>query len=152
VDGAVAKTYPTSNGDKCASQYECDVVQSLIDRGLPYEYEPVKLEYETNIVKGLCKQCGAEGRDVVQRRTYTPDLRLPNGIIVEVKGKFTAPKRNLMRQLVKSNPDIDLRFIFMRDNFYGGRKGTRRRYTGWAHTQGCVAVVGTEIPAEWFNE
>ena len=106
----MAKTYLTSNGHKCRSRYERDIVQEAIDRGLAFEYEPFKLEYESAVAKGACKSCGATGRDVVQRRTYTPDLVLPNGIIVEIKGKFDASKRNLMRQLVRCNPDRDIRF------------------------------------------
>lgn len=158
----MAKTYLTSNGDKCRSRYERDIVQHAIDLGLPYAYESVVLEYETAIVKGTCKACGATGRDVVQRRTYTPDIVLPNGIVVEIKGKFDASKRNLMRQLVRCNPDVDIRFIFMRDNRFGQAK-TRKRYSDWARAQGvqCVEVpvdpktkriVPDNYPEHWWAE
>lgn len=160
----MARAYLTSAGDRCASKYERDIVQECIDRGLAYEYEPLKLEYETAVVRGACTSCGATGGNVVQRRTYTPDLLLPNGIIVEVKGKFDASKRNLMRQLVRCNPDRDIRFVFMRDNKFGGAK-TRKTYTDWARLAGVQAAV-VEVNrttkrikteqfasvAEWWNE
>lgn len=158
----MAKTYPTSNGDKCRSRYERDIVQHAIDLELPYEYEPITLGYQSSIVKGACTACGAAGRAVVQRRTYTPDLVLPNGIVVEIKGKFDASKRNLMRQLVRCNPDVDIRFIFMRDNRFGAAKN-RKRYSDWARALGvtCVEVpvdrktkqiITDNFPVSWWKE
>ena len=99
---------------------------------------------------------------MVQRRTYTPDLVLPNGVVVEVKGKFDASKRNLMRQLVRCNPGVDLRFIFMRDNKFGQAKN-RKRYSDWARAVGVPSVevpvdrktkqiITTNFPLDWWED
>ena len=51
-----------------------DKVGSQLDSlGVSYEYETLKIKYQVNEV-----------------RTYTPDFVLPNGIIVETKGRFVA--------------------------------------------------------------
>ena len=58
------------------SGLEKSVAADLKEREVAYEYETVKLPYE-----------------VKETRTYTPDFILPNGIIVETKGRFTTADR-----------------------------------------------------------
>lgn len=143
----MAKTYPSKAGDPCRSGYEQKIINHLIDVGLPYAYEAVQLTYTTKVTNGNCRVCEANGyqSDVYQLRKYTPDLLLPNGIIVEIKGKFTAQKRNHMRQLVKDNDHRDIRFIFMADNPFGGAK-PRKRYSDWARALGIQCAV---VPVNW---
>jgi hypothetical protein len=77
--------------------------------------------YTTLIRSGLCASCG--DRDVVQERTYTPDLCLvPAGVVgeaprryLEIKGYFPGPKRSLLRGFLKTGPRLDLRLILERD-------------------------------------
>ena len=44
--------------------------------------------------------------------TYKPDWVLPNGIILEAKGRFTAPDRAKHLHIKAQHPDLDIRFVF----------------------------------------
>jgi hypothetical protein len=85
------------------------------------EQEGDTFAYTTLIRGGLCASCG--DRDVVQERTYTPDLCLvPAGDVgearrryLEIKGYFPGPKRNLLRGFLKTGPRLDLRLLLERD-------------------------------------
>ena len=166
----MARSFPTKNGDKCDSDYERGIIDDLIERGIEYGYErrigedeKFKIAYATPVTNGHCEACGTNGRPVVQRRSYTPDIHLPSGVIVEVKGKFTPAKRTLMRHAVRCNPDLDIRFILMADTWLTKRKA--RRLSDWCRAQGIVYCVGDPrqnpgtkaygdggIPEEWIYE
>ena len=45
-------------------------------------------------------------------RTYTPDFELPNGIIIESKGRFVAADRKKHLLVQKQHPELDIRFVF----------------------------------------
>lgn len=164
----MAKSFPTQNRDRCASDYERGIIDDLIDRGVDYGYESAigssrkfRISYTTPIVRGECGSCGAKGAPVVQRRSYTPDIHLPSGVIVEVKGKFPPAKRTLMRYAIRCNADHDIRFIFMADTWM--TKAKKRRLSDWCRAQGIIYQVGDPrakpgtvaygsggIPQEWI--
>lgn len=81
---------------------------------------------------------------------YLPDFILPNGIIVEAKGWFTPSDRTKMLRVKKSNPQLDIRFVFQRNNTLGN--GSKTTYLAWARRHGFKAIVGEEIPSDWFEE
>ena len=81
---------------------------------------------------------------------YIPDFVLPNGIIVEAKGFFPSEDRTKMLRVKKANPEVDIRFVFQRDNKLDKRSKTT--YTQWAKRHGFLAVVGEDIPEAWFTE
>ncbi len=87
-----------------------------------------------------------------KNRTYLPDFRLPNGIIVEAKGKFDAPTREKMLLVIEQNPDQDIRILFMRDNKI--TKTSKTRYTDWCRKHGikCAVSEHGHIPREWIDE
>ena len=58
------------------SGLEASIQEQLLELNVPVKYEQVKIEWED-----------------LMYRTYTPDFILPNGIIVESKGRFTADDR-----------------------------------------------------------
>jgi hypothetical protein len=160
----MAKVFLTQNGDKCDSDYERAVVDDLIDRGISYEYETARFDYSTPVTKGHCEACGEQSKRVVQRRYRTLDITLPNGIVVEVKGKFPSPIRTLMRHIVRCNSGADIRMIFMRDNWLVA-KTKKRKYSDWCRTVGIPCAVGDPrenpgtiaygvggIPQEWIDE
>lgn len=45
-------------------------------------------------------------------RKYTPDFPLPNGIIVETKGRFTTEDRQKHKHIKAQHPELDIRFVF----------------------------------------
>lgn len=157
------KSYITQNGDDCDSDYERAIIDDLINRGIPYEYETARFSYETPVTNGHCTSCGAKRPAVVQRRYRTLDITLENGIVVEVKGKFTGSIRSLMRELIKQHQDADIRFMFMTDGWQNN-KTKKRTYTDWARAQGIKYAVGNPsknpgtkaygvggIPQEWVD-
>lgn len=116
---------------KFRSNFEKTVWEAMINEGEKADYEAVKLNYTISA-------------------TYTPDLRLPNGILVEIKGKLDAPTRRKMLAVKKANPKLDIRFVFMRAN-NPIRKGAKTRYWEWAEKAGFGWSEKT-VPKEWFSE
>ena len=55
------------------SGLEIKVKDYLVERNVRVKYEAIKIEWED-----------------LMYRTYTPDFVLPNGIIIETKGRFTS--------------------------------------------------------------
>lgn len=98
---------------------------------IKHEYEPYKLKY-------------------VLEANYIPDFVLPNGIHIEVKGYFPSQDRRKMKAVKKSNPDIDIRFWFQRDNWLTSTKKTK--YSTWAERNGFPWHVGEGIPVDWIKE
>lgn len=83
-------------------------------------------------------------------RTYTPDFLLPNGIIVETKGKLE-PKDRAKHLFIKlQHPELDIRFVFQRP---GDKinKGSPTTYAMWADKHG-IKWATRLTPVEWMNE
>lgn len=82
--------------------------------------------------------------------TYTPDFQLPNGIIIETKGRFVASDRKKHLLVKKQHPDLDIRFVFQNAK---GRinKGSKTTYADWCNKNGFIYAEKT-IPREWFSE
>lgn len=80
---------------------------------------------------------------------YTPDFVLPNGIIVECKGRLTVHDRTKHTLIKSQHPSLDIRFVFQYNNPI--TKGSKTRYTDWADKQGFKWAMHT-IPKEWYDE
>jgi hypothetical protein len=84
-------------------------------------------------------------------RTYTPDFVLPNGIIIETKGRFIASDRSKHLTIRKQYGDTyDIRFIFSNSKarLY---KGSKTTYAMWCDKHGFL-YADKEIPQEWLKE
>jgi len=84
-------------------------------------------------------------------RTYTPDFVMPNGVIVETKGRFVATDRRKHLEIKKQFGDLyDIRFVFTnsRSKLY---KGAKSSYADWCDKHGFLYADKT-IPEEWLNE
>lgn len=104
--------------------------KKALDKGYTLKYEPRSYSY-------------------IKTHRYTPDWELPNGIIVETKGKWTGVDRAMHKLIRAQHPELDIRFVFMRNNpLYRGAKST---YTDWCDKNGFKWAIGS-IPEEWFNE
>ena len=108
------------------------VAKELSESGIKYEYESMKIKY-----------------DVSETRTYTPDFILPNGIIVETKGRFVAADRK-KHLLIQKQFDYDIRFVFQnaRAKLFKGAKST---YSQWCDKHG-FRYANKTIPDEWLEE
>ena len=107
------------------------VSRELEEAGVKYEYETQKIKYR-----------------VEEDRTYTPDFTLPNGIIVETKGRFTTADRKKHLLIQKQYPKHDIRFVFQnsRAKLYKGAKTT---YAQWCDKHGFL-YADKSIPEEWL--
>ena len=110
------------------------VAEQLDQLGVSYTYEKVKLKY----IKPASSH------------VYTPDFQLPNGIIVETKGRFLAPDRQKHLLVKKHNPDLDIRFVFSNSNARIS-KASKTTYAMWCRKNGYKFADKT-IPEEWINE
>lgn len=83
-------------------------------------------------------------------RTYRPDFVLPNGIVVETKGRFTIEDRQKHLLIQQQYPDLDLRFVFSRSNA-PIRKGSTTTYAMWCEKYG-FKYNDVSIPLLWYEE
>jgi len=83
-------------------------------------------------------------------RTYTPDFLLPNGIIVETKGRFTAEDRKKHLEIQKQHPTLDIRFVFTNSRAKI-RKGSKTSYADWCSKNGFL-YADKDVPQEWLDE
>jgi hypothetical protein len=109
------------------------VAKELTNQGVSFGYEDQKVIYEVN-----------------ETRKYTPDFTLPNGIIIETKGRFTTYDRKKHLLIQKQHPSLDIRFVFSNPNsrLYKGSKST---YASWCDKYN-FKYAKKLIPKEWINE
>lgn len=127
-----AKSPPSLS--KMRSGFEKKVAKHLNERGVKYKYESERLKYTVPATP----------------RVYTPDFLLPNGILVEVKGKFDRDSRKKMALVIEQHPGLDIRLLFMRDNPIN--KGSKTKYSDWCEERSIkyhVSPLG-EVPDAWL--
>lgn len=135
-------------GSLHASTYEDNIIKDLEDRGVAYEYEPRSFKYTRPVHRGRCTVC--ESKSVVVERSYTPDIRLLlSDTWIEAKGKFTPENRGKMEDFLRGNPEIDLRFLFQRDNWI--TKNHKSKYSDWCKKLGVKYAIGIRVPDEWVE-
>ena len=114
------------------SGLEVAVAKELDDAGVPYEYETLTIPY------------------VGRPRTYKPDIILPNGIVIEIKGRFVSADRTKHRCIREQYPDIDIRFVFSNPNARIGKKSTTT-YAEWCE-RFDFHFSSKSIPQDWIDE
>lgn len=82
---------------------------------------------------------------------YLPDFRLANGIYIEAKGYLRPRDRTKMRKVKECNPDLDIRFVFMKASNKIGKGKNSETYGEWADRLG-FKWAEKDIPEEWINE
>ena len=124
------------NGLTLRSGLEQKVAKHLDSKKVKYEYETMVVAY--TVPESVHK--------------YTPDFILPNGIVIEVKGRFTAQDRKKMSLVIEQNPDLDIRLLFAVDNTLS--KSSKTTYSAWCERRGIVCHVSKDgtIPQEWLDE
>lgn len=110
------------------------VAEQLDNLGVEYTYEKLKVRYKRPATEHV----------------YTPDFQLPNGIIVETKGRFLPADRMKQIMIKKSNPNLDIRFIFSNSK-QRISKASKTTYGEWA-TKNGFKYADKLIPQEWIDE
>ncbi|MBK1871547.1 hypothetical protein [Taklimakanibacter albus] len=103
-------------------------------KGIKVAFESIKIPYTVPEIK----------------RRYTPDFPLPNGIIVETKGKLEPEDRAKHLFIKLQHPELDIRFVFQRptDPIY---KGSPTSYAQWCDKHGFKWATKL-IPEAWILE
>lgn len=81
---------------------------------------------------------------------YTPDFVLPNGIVVETKGRFVTEDRQKHIQVKSQHPDIDIRIVFSNSRSRISKK-SNTTYAMWCERVG-IKYADKAIPAAWIAE
>lgn len=117
------------------SGFEKKGAKYMKDLGVDFKYEARRIPYTVPS----------------KNRYYVPDFELPNGVIVEFKGKLDRDTREKMLLVVEQNPDLDIRLLFMRNNKLS--KQSKTRYSDWCekHNIKWAASDIGHIPEEWFE-
>lgn len=87
-----------------------------------------------------------------RKARYIPDFRLPNGVLVETKGRLTPEDRAKMLNVKRDNPQADIRFLFQRASQRITRSKNSMTYGEWADKHGFRWSAGDSIPEEWWND
>lgn len=95
-----------------------------------FEYEPIKVPYTLS-------------------KTYVPDFRLANGVLVEAKGQLRREDIAKLKAVREQHPQLDIRLLFQNAK-NKIRKGSKTTYGQWATKNGFKWAEGPQIPDEWF--
>lgn len=89
----------------------------------------------------------------ILEKRYLPDfvVHKKDGsvIYIESKGYFRPADRGKMLAIKRNHPELDIRFIFYRNDKI---KGSKNRYTDWCDRHKFPHHVGNNVPREWLNE
>ena len=132
---------------KYRSKLEERVCNNLRNRRIDFSYEPYQIQYTTEVKPAYCANCGHNV--ILKERNYTPDVVLGNGVVVEIKGKFTGEMRTKMLAVRRCNPDLDLRMLFPSDHLLTRKK--KQRYSDWCERNGFTYHVGEQVPSDWVE-
>lgn len=81
---------------------------------------------------------------------YTPDFVLPNGLIIETKGRFLTDDRQKMILIKQQHPDLPIRFVFSNSRQKIGKK-SKTTYGMWCEKHG-YPYADKVIPKAWLLE
>ena len=115
------------------SSLEVKLQKFFTENGISFRYEEEKIQWEDR-----------------RFRKYTPDFILPNGIIIEAKGLFTAEDRRKHKEIRKQHPNLEIRFVF-ENSKRKISKSSKTTYASWCDSAG-ITHADKEMPVEWASE
>lgn len=115
------------------SGLEDDISAQLNRNGIPVLYEQLQIPWEDRKI-----------------RRYTPDFVLPNGIIIESKGRFVTADRQKHLAIKAQYPALDIRFVFSRSASRISKQ-SQTTYAKWCETKG-FEYADAAIPEAWLAE
>lgn len=109
------------------------VADQLRSAGVPVQYELFTLKYEIP----------------ARMSRYTPDFVLPNGIVIETKGRFVTADRKKHKLIREQFPDLDIRIVFSNPNNRIGKK-SQTTYAMWCDKL-LIPYAHKTIPPHWLE-
>jgi len=128
------RVLPPTKKTSFRSGLEERIAKQLESLGVSYGYETFTINYIRP----------------AKNSRYTPDFSLPNGIIIEAKGRFLTKDRQKHLQVKAQYPKIDIRFVFSNPN-QRISKISKTTYAKWCETNG-FKYAKEKIPKEWIAE
>lgn len=116
------------------SGLEDEVAAQLRKAGIAFHYEDLVIPYTKP----------------EKRHKYTPDFYLPNGIIIETKGRWVTDDRQKLRMVREQYPDLDLRMVFNNPNARIS-KTSQTTYAMAASKLG-IPFAAKLVPLAWLQE
>ena len=116
------------------SGFEHKVADQLTENKTQFEYETTVIDYikpQTN-------------------HTYTIDFTLPNGILIETKGRWVLEDRKKHLLIKKQHPELDIRIVFQSAKTKI-RKGSKTTYGMFCDKHG-IMWAEKQIPESWLRE
>ena len=114
------------------------ICQELSEKGVPYKYEELTLEYI----------------QPEKKRKYTPDIVLEktdgSEIIIEIKGRWVTADRQKISMIKDQYPDMDLRMVFSNSRSKISKK-SKTTYGDYCDKLG-IPYADKTIPEEWLKE
>ena len=100
----------------------------------------IKFEYETTVIPYIKPETN---------HTYTIDFTLPNGILVETKGRWVAEDRKKHLLIKKQHPELDIRIVFQSAKTKI-RKGSKTTYGDYCDKHGIIWAE-KKVPESWLK-
>lgn len=118
---------------KSEAEYQTSI--QLNNHKIKFEYETFKIPYEWR-----------------EDKNYIPDFILPNGVILEVKGRFRLEDRKKHLFLRSQHPEYDIRFVFQAPN-NKLQRGGKMTYADWCDKNGFLwCKLSDGVPQEWLDK
>jgi hypothetical protein len=116
------------------SGLEEKIASELKAAGVPVRFEELVIEYHKP----------------ARTAKYMPDFVLPNGIIVETKGRFVTADRQKHNLIHEQKPELDIRFVFSNSRQRISKK-SNTTYAMWCDRYG-FQYADKSIPLAWIKE
>lgn len=116
------------------SGLEEQIARELTAKGVLFEFEKHIIEYHKP----------------ARTARYKPDFKLPNGIIIETKGRFVTADRQKHILVKEQHPELDIRFVFSRSKERISKQ-SKTTYAMWCE-KNKFKFADKHIPQEWIDE
>ena len=122
------------------------IYRSGFEESFAFELERRKLKatYEANSIPFVTPP---------QKRSYTPDWKIREGVYIETKGRFTAGDRKKALWVRESNPDVTVYFLFQRGSNTLS-KTSKTSYLDWCKKNDFEAADYRDFSTwtKWFKK
>lgn len=134
----LTKTKKTSEARGIREGYRSGLEEKVADQ---LEAAGIVAKYEEEVIHYL---------KPARKSRYTPDFVLPNGIIIETKGRFVTADRQKHLLVKEQHPNLDIRFVFSNSRTRISKQ-SKTTYAMWCEKYG-FEYADKAIPSMWLKE